>query len=312
MKDVDAIDLPYQSFRRFWMLPPLPGFEFEQEWRACLVYLEQVVVPLVLHLRPLDPATATAADRIVWNAFGSAANDYYAVLCLTLDGMGIQATLLSRPMAESLLTAFWAHENPNDAEARYGLYDRFLRSTYAEAYQAGGWAKDDVSSGPELSEQELDQARKLFGQYCERSITGRSLQRLIDDYLRSIAHAPARWQMTRYWTAIHRYVNWSLHSTTFVRVPTVRPEGSLDSMGVVGPTNVQIKMALNLAWNNLGQHVGLVADHFGFDEEREAKLQRGLIQVWEAFVGPEVMSALGRNDPCPCSSGRKYKNCHGR
>lgn len=21
---------------------------------------------------------------------------------------------------------------------------------------------------------------------------------------------------------------------------------------------------------------------------------------------------IGRNDPCPCGSGKKYKNCHGR
>jgi preprotein translocase subunit SecA len=25
-------------------------------------------------------------------------------------------------------------------------------------------------------------------------------------------------------------------------------------------------------------------------------------------VGPKV----GRNDPCPCGSGKKYKACHGR
>jgi preprotein translocase subunit SecA len=25
-------------------------------------------------------------------------------------------------------------------------------------------------------------------------------------------------------------------------------------------------------------------------------------------VGPKV----GRNDPCPCGSGKKYKNCHGK
>ena len=25
-------------------------------------------------------------------------------------------------------------------------------------------------------------------------------------------------------------------------------------------------------------------------------------------VGPKV----GRNDPCPCGSGKKFKNCHGR
>jgi len=22
--------------------------------------------------------------------------------------------------------------------------------------------------------------------------------------------------------------------------------------------------------------------------------------------------AIGRNDPCPCGSGKKFKNCHGR
>ncbi|WP_366972914.1 SEC-C metal-binding domain-containing protein [Thermoflexus sp.] len=22
--------------------------------------------------------------------------------------------------------------------------------------------------------------------------------------------------------------------------------------------------------------------------------------------------AIGRNDPCPCGSGKKYKHCHGR
>ena len=27
-----------------------------------------------------------------------------------------------------------------------------------------------------------------------------------------------------------------------------------------------------------------------------------------AFAGPKV----GRNDPCPCGSGKKYKHCHGK
>jgi preprotein translocase subunit SecA len=25
-----------------------------------------------------------------------------------------------------------------------------------------------------------------------------------------------------------------------------------------------------------------------------------------------TMPKVGRNDPCPCGSGKKYKNCHGR
>ncbi|MBR6914489.1 MAG: SEC-C domain-containing protein [Treponema sp.] len=25
-----------------------------------------------------------------------------------------------------------------------------------------------------------------------------------------------------------------------------------------------------------------------------------------------TLPKVGRNDPCPCGSGKKYKNCHGR
>ena len=28
-------------------------------------------------------------------------------------------------------------------------------------------------------------------------------------------------------------------------------------------------------------------------------------------IPPEVAATLGRNSPCPCGSGRKYKHCHG-
>jgi len=26
---------------------------------------------------------------------------------------------------------------------------------------------------------------------------------------------------------------------------------------------------------------------------------------------PDVSDKIGRNDPCPCGSGKKYKRCHG-
>ncbi len=27
---------------------------------------------------------------------------------------------------------------------------------------------------------------------------------------------------------------------------------------------------------------------------------------------PQQVKKVGRNDPCPCGSGKKYKNCHGK
>ena len=30
-----------------------------------------------------------------------------------------------------------------------------------------------------------------------------------------------------------------------------------------------------------------------------------------AAAGPADFTNVGRNDPCPCGSGKKYKKCHG-
>jgi preprotein translocase subunit SecA len=29
-------------------------------------------------------------------------------------------------------------------------------------------------------------------------------------------------------------------------------------------------------------------------------------------VSTDDVPKVGRNDPCPCGSGKKYKNCHGK
>lgn len=30
------------------------------------------------------------------------------------------------------------------------------------------------------------------------------------------------------------------------------------------------------------------------------------------YTGVPTMNKIGRNDPCPCGSGLKYKRCHGK
>ena len=39
------------------------------------------------------------------------------------------------------------------------------------------------------------------------------------------------------------------------------------------------------------------------------ELRETIHDVLEAGVKP---GKIGRNDPCPCGSGKKYKKCHGR
>ena len=48
----------------------------------------------------------------------------------------------------------------------------------------------------------------------------------------------------------------------------------------------------------------------GESAQREAaqNVNRSETPVQPAKAEPKI----GRNDPCPCGSGKKYKNCHGR
>jgi preprotein translocase subunit SecA len=62
----------------------------------------------------------------------------------------------------------------------------------------------------------------------------------------------------------------------------------------------------------------------GIDEARRTAAQpnpnarphdavgRGDVAVEEKQQPVRVEKQIGRNDPCPCGSGKKYKNCHGK
>jgi preprotein translocase subunit SecA len=57
---------------------------------------------------------------------------------------------------------------------------------------------------------------------------------------------------------------------------------------------------------------GTTAEDGGLVEEDDAEVDRGRSPV--AVVEQRVLAddeKVGRNDPCPCGSGKKYKRCHG-
>jgi preprotein translocase subunit SecA len=49
------------------------------------------------------------------------------------------------------------------------------------------------------------------------------------------------------------------------------------------------------------------------EEERVRKaMQQDQNQALEKVMPRKVDPKIGRNDPCHCGSGKKYKNCHGK
>jgi len=50
------------------------------------------------------------------------------------------------------------------------------------------------------------------------------------------------------------------------------------------------------------------------NELRAGRAPANMVQILaqEARAQQQRFATVGRNDPCPCGSGRKFKACHGR
>jgi uncharacterized protein YecA (UPF0149 family) len=64
---------------------------------------------------------------------------------------------------------------------------------------------------------------------------------------------------------------------------------------------------LNAREQELGNQVALLHQAEELLMEREERLRRKVAET----AGARVVSKVGRNEPCPCGSGFKYKLCHG-
>ena len=51
--------------------------------------------------------------------------------------------------------------------------------------------------------------------------------------------------------------------------------------------------------------------NMGFGEAEESDIQRASKDRSQKQQPIRVDQKVGRNDPCPCGSGKKYKKCHG-
>jgi len=57
------------------------------------------------------------------------------------------------------------------------------------------------------------------------------------------------------------------------------------------------------------------ADSGGFGVDEEAAEAQAMAMMGQGVLSPARVASgpkVGRNDPCPCGSGRKFKQCHGQ
>ena len=95
-----------------------------------------------------------------------------------------------------------------------------------------------------------------------------------------------------------------------IYVPEPRPQAPAEEEQPQQKAQPEVKRAMPERRNDYSQYRATKESLPGADAQRQAaSAQQGEKQrPMPIKAGPKI----GRNDPCPCGSGKKYKNCHGR
>jgi hypothetical protein len=225
---------------------------------------------------------------------------YRTVLSLCADGYGPEALVQVRPMYESNLVAFWAMRNPEEAEERFTLHLAYVNHLRAVA---------DSEAHPDslMLDDELDRAVKLFGRYGELPWSGKRPRELDADYeaFHEEMFSEERWPLAGFFNGTYRWLNWSLHgSPTNLMYVTrlVEEQRVYDAV----PSDLDVHFALQEGSNQaILSYEQLTMLRGGIVSPRIKKL---IFEIWRSN-NPDSYTT-GRNDPCPCGSGKKYKTCH--
>jgi preprotein translocase subunit SecA len=79
-------------------------------------------------------------------------------------------------------------------------------------------------------------------------------------------------------------------------------------------TAVQIKTQEDIRPDDESHVENVRTVHAASEGAAEPQAENGEVAVAEAPKAKPVRATqkIGRNDPCPCGSGKKYKHCHGK
>ena len=82
--------------------------------------------------------------------------------------------------------------------------------------------------------------------------------------------------------------------------------GPAEVDGDSGQSTVRLAMAQRRAQQAAGQHARAQQAMQAGADASQGKAKTYVASEQDPYAG------VGRNDPCPCGSGKKFKNCHGR
>jgi hypothetical protein len=257
------------------------------------------------------------ADRIITLSVARGMTTFKACQRMILGGFGREAQMLNRAMFEGMAVAHWVAANPDEAGIRFREANEFeihlMRKRVAEIDP-----DLEIPAGPgQLTPEAIKSAERKFGRNNERLWTGhRNVWELIDA-IEDQWEEPGRSALRVYLRDEHQRNSKQMHASASALFglaldPQASQEGHQGMTVRIGPGPEEIDGALLGAFFSHSNLLSLVISHYELGAEAEAAMKRVTIENQSAFavIDPELAKSIGRNDPCPCESGRKFKHCH--
>ena len=298
---------------------PLPRDEQRARDLAACLALRDYVRDLLVEIKStgewkMSPGTV---PNVVFGTFARGTKTYRAALLLADRGYGEQAGMLNRSLFEHAVVAWWLLQQDGEGavmerirahrEHARVLYER--HSALHPELALDDEAHDELGESDEDRVAELD---KLFGYYGHKHWTGLTLA----DMVRKVEdgwdepYAGLLWKFLRF---VNTWNNSMLHHSAMGVIQGVEwADPNETPVLKLGPSPDWQQAALFASYWSYGMLV-LAALRCGSDHRRPA-MREFLDERGRDFreLTEEEVRGVGRNDPCPCGSGEKFKRCHGR
>jgi hypothetical protein len=288
--------------------------DVERQVEACLELLSYLHNDLLPKLPPSDHQREHWSVVLALSA--GATTTYEAAVRLAEAGFGYQAAMLNRSLFEAMVDCYWTVMNAALALRRLREHTSYMARVNARKSARFPRQFGDLPAPEPLSADEEKRLSKRF-RGGSGSWTGFNLYERVDAISERWPEGMAREHLFFLRDIANSINNYLLHPTPWGMARMTRPLE--DAPGVsagrraeVGPGSAFRSEALFGSFWIAGSLARLLLEEcsLGADAFEEGLYARGI----HAFVSirPEALRNTGRNDPCPCGSGLKFKRCHGR
>jgi hypothetical protein len=293
--------------QRLIEIPPSPAAARLADRFAPQLELCEQLLAAVWTGRPRPTPSMPEFSADILAILGRSLEMYDAVLALARTGRALPALLLNRALFEDMVAAFWLALPQNHETGPQRIRDQEDHIVLLTNDVIRKYPHRVLLSAEEHTD--LEQSRKrfetTFGRYGEKAWFG--------DIYTAIDRIAPLWEqlggqeetLRVYCAIVHRHINLHVHNT----VSSIkRSFGRYDDPRKVD--DLEIGLALRAAFFCLEGLALLVFRELGADSARLLELESQAHRVFT--LDPKRLSQVGRNDPCPCRSGKKFKHCHGR